>query len=497
MAWLKNLQHTLVLSAFVGIVCLTSFNSSALSAAMLTDLANVHTEQKDKPNLVFIIADDCTFRDIGCYGGQALTPNIDAFAAQGMKFERCFQAAPMCSPTRQNIYTGLYPVKSGAYPNHTFTYDHVKSIVHYLEPHGYTVALSGKTHFNPRSVFPFKMLQGKDAKNPDMAQINSLFADSAKSLVDGENKNPFCLFACSNEPHSPWDKGDASKYPVDSIKLPPNIVDTPVVREAFGRYLAEITYFDSQVGQILAMLDKHGLRENTMVMVVSEQGSGFPFAKWTCYDNGLQSAMLVRWPGKIKPGSVTDAMVEYVDVTPTFVDVAGAEPIDGLDGKSFKQVLLGETDVHKSEVFGLMTTRGIIAGTEAYAIRSIRNSDYKLILNLNHESKFTNACSISREFKSMVQLADSGDANARKLVDAYHHRPAVELYKVGEDPLEMKNLADDPELKPVVDKLTAQLQGWMKEQGDQGVETEMKAHERQQRGKKKNRSKKKKSNSKQ
>ena len=72
-----------------------------------------------KPNMVFIIADDCTFRDIGCYGGQAKTPNIDRLAAQGMKFERCFQAAPMCSPTRHNIYTGLYPVKSGAWPNHT------------------------------------------------------------------------------------------------------------------------------------------------------------------------------------------------------------------------------------------------------------------------------------------------------------------------------------------------------------------------------------------
>ena len=71
------------------------------------------------PNIVFIIADDCKFRDIGCYGGQAFTPNIDRLSTQGMKFSNCFQAAPMCSPTRHNIYTGLYPVKSGAYPNHT------------------------------------------------------------------------------------------------------------------------------------------------------------------------------------------------------------------------------------------------------------------------------------------------------------------------------------------------------------------------------------------
>ena len=107
----------------------------------------------DKPNLLFIIADDCTFRDIGCYGGQAKTPNIDRLATQGMQFSHCFQAAPMCSPTRHNLYTGLYPVKSGAYPNHTFVDQGTKSIAHYLKEIGYRVALSGKTHIKPREAF--------------------------------------------------------------------------------------------------------------------------------------------------------------------------------------------------------------------------------------------------------------------------------------------------------------------------------------------------------
>ena len=104
------------------------------------------------PNFLFVIADDCTHRDLGCYGGQALTPNIDQLAAEGMRFTQCFQAAPMCSPTRHNIYTGLYPVKSGAYPNHTFAKDGTKSVAHYLKPHGYRVALSGKKHIATGSV---------------------------------------------------------------------------------------------------------------------------------------------------------------------------------------------------------------------------------------------------------------------------------------------------------------------------------------------------------
>ncbi len=425
---------------------------------------------KDKPNLIFIIADDMTHREIGCYGGQALTPNIDRLATEGMRFERCFQTAPMCSPTRHTIYTGMYPVKSGAYPNHTNAYDDVKSIVHHLKPLGYRVALSGKTHIGPTEVFPFEY--SVHEKNPDMKIIDEMFADAAKS------GGPFCLFACSNEPHSPWNKGDASVYPPEKIKLPPYIVDTPVVREEFSRYLAEITYYDGQVGQILEMLDRHGLSEDTVVMVVSEQGNSFPFAKWTCYDSGLQSAMIVRWPGKVEAGVVTDAMVEYVDVTPTFVEIAGGKTPAGIDGESFVDVLEGKTHEHKDYVYGIMTTRGIINGSDAYAIRSIRGWKYKLIKNLNHESEFTNACTKSSAFKSMEAKAATGDKEAIRLVNAYKFRPAIELYNIEEDPLEMNNLANNPEYAKIVKRLSVKLDEWMESQGDEGIATEMRANER-------------------
>ena len=446
-------------------------------AFSLLSMLMVALSYADKPNMVFIIADDCTFRDIGCYGGQAKTPNIDKLAKQGMRFTRCFQAAPMCSPTRHNIYTGLYPVKSGAWPNHTRAYPHVKSIVHHLKPLGYRVTQTGKTHINPRTVFPFENFGGK---NPDMKYIDRLFAETAKG------GKPFCLFACSNEPHSPWNKGDASAYPPDKVKLPPYIVDTPRMRSDFSNYLAEITYYDSQVGEIVELLGKHGLSENTLLMVVSEQGNGFPFAKWTCYDHGLQSAMIVRWPNKVKAGSVTDAMVEYVDVASTFIDVAGGQPVAPMDGRSFLPVLRGKADTHKEHVFGIMTTRGIHFGTDAYAIRSVRDTRYKLILNLNHKSKFTNACTKSPAFQSMVAKAAAGDTTAKRLVHAYQYRPAVELFDMEKDPLEMNNLSGNTDYQKHVTRLRSKLEGWMKTQGDQGVETELKARERQGGRKKKN-----------
>ncbi|MDB4378076.1 sulfatase, partial [Akkermansiaceae bacterium] len=421
-------------------------------------------------------------RDLGCYGGQAKTPHIDQLATQGMLFERCFQAAPMCSPTRHNIYTGLYPVKSGAYPNHTFVKEGTKSLSHYLKPLGYRVALSGKTHISPRDIFKFEY--SAKGNNPDMAVIESLMVESK------EKGTPFCLLACSNEPHAPWDKGDTSQYPPAKVELPSNLVDTPETREGYSKYLAEITYYDQQVGDVLALLKKHGLAENTLVVVTSEQGSEFPFAKWTCYDAGLQSAMIARWPGKIAAGKKSKAMVEYVDLCPTFIEAAGGKIPEGLDGKSFLPVLKGEKQEHKKHVFGMMTTRGIINGSEHYGIRSVRSETHKLIVNLTPDVEFRNIAMKTPFFLSWEALAKKGDARAIYLVNRFKRRPAIELYNVVTDPLETKNIAGKEENSEIIKSLRKELNEWMLEQGDLGQATEMDAGNHQAKGRKKGKKKK-------
>jgi len=424
--------------------------------------------KKRKPNFVFIIADDCTFRDISCYGGQAHTPNIDKLASEGMRFTQCFQAAPMCSPTRHNIYTGLYPVKSGAYPNHAFAKDGTKSVVHYLKPLGYRVALSGKRHISPPEVFPFEYSGQKN--NPDFEVIDKLMIESKNS------DSPFCLFACSNEPHSPWNKGDASRYDAAKLKLPPYFVDTEETRQCMTRYLAEITYYDWQVGQILGLLDEHGLADNTLVIVVSEQGSSFPFAKWTCYDSGLQSAFIARWPGKIKPGTVSDAMIEYLDVLPTYIEAAGDTPPTVLDGKSLLPVLFGKAKEHKQYVFGEMTTRGTINAPKHFGIRSIRSRKFKYVWNFTPEVKFQNACTNDKEgiFKSWREKATT-DPDAADKVRRYEHRAGEELYDVTKDQYEWNNLAGDPRYAEVKSRLRNRLVEWMRATGDKGQQTELEA----------------------
>jgi uncharacterized sulfatase len=424
-----------------------------------------------RANIVFFLADDCTNWDLSCYGSpDAQTPYIDQLAKEGMKFNRCYQAAPMCSPTRHNLFTGLYPVKTGAYPNHTFAREGTKSLVHYLEPLGYRVAQAGKRHIQPKEVFPFEYL-GND-KNPDFAKVERFFQEVSAS------KEPFALFLCSNEPHSPWDKGNPAQYDARSIQLPPNFVDSPETREAFSKYLAEISYMDGQVGQALDLLEKYDLDENTLFVFASEQGNSFPFSKWTLYEAGVKSALIARLPDRIPAGSESEAVVDYTDLVPTFIELAGGTVPGHLDGHSLLPLLEGRREKGKEYSFSLQTTRGIIQGSEYYGIRSVVNEEYRYIWNLTPEVPFrnieTNGDRVSDWYKSWLAAAET-DERAENLVSNYSHRPAEELYHIKNDRWCLVNLAGDPTYAGVIQELRGELMAWMEACGDEGQETELKA----------------------
>lgn len=433
---------------------------------------------KSQPNIVLIISDDSRYLDLGCYGSEnAITPNIDRLASEGLRFNRFYQAVSMSSPTRHCLYTGLYPVRSGAYPNHTYVYDGTRSVAHYLQDLGYRVALQGKRHINPVASFPFEYL-GKEGQNPSKELIGNFLKESA------ESKQPFCLFVCSHDSHSPWNRGNPDLFLADTLHLPDNFVDTPQTRDAYRRYLAEINQLDSDIGMIDKLVAKHGLRDNTIFIYTSEQGYSFPFAKWTCYDAGLHTAFLVRWPGVIEPGSTTDALCEYVDVVPTLVTLAGGKPAKGLDGKSFDQVLLGKTDQHKEYVYALQTSRGIIRGPKCYGIRTVSDGRFRYIRNLSPEIKFQCAATGKADSGQDANAFDSWrekaatDDQARFLVDRYEYRPAEEYYDLQNDPFEMHNLIQAPEHQERIAQMRKKLDAWMQDQGDQGQATEMKAMER-------------------
>ena len=418
------------------------------------------------PDIVIVLADDQTWNDSGCYGNrQVKTPNIDRLAAQGMRFTRAFTATAMCAPTRQQLYTGLFPVRNGAYPNHSKVKPGTRSMVHFLRDRGYRVGLSGKKHFGPPASFPFEVIP--------RAQMGK--------FIGRKKGEPYCLVVTSNSPHLPWTAGDASAYDPAEVRIPPKFVDTPQTRAALSRYYAEITDFDRELGECMAAVKQHGREEDTIFIYTSEQGAQFPGGKWTCYDMGLHVAMVVRWPRKVRAGNVTDAMVQYVDVVPTLLEAIGGQQVKGLDGKSFLGVLQGKTEKHHEMVFGVHTTRGIINGSPCYPIRSVRTATHKYIWNPKYTEPFRNVLIGGGDkggyWKSWVELAKT-DEKARRIVEGYQRRPEVEVYDLRSDPFEQKNLAGSPALQELEKSLRSSLAAWMLQQGDKGIETELevKAH---------------------
>lgn len=423
------------------------------------------------PNIVLLIADDCRMRDLGCYGNEfSRTPNIDRIASEGLMFNRFFQATAMSSPTRQCLLTGLYPIRNGAYPNHAFIREGVRTLPSYLKDCGYRVATQGKRHYAPIAQYPFEYQDSLSVDTPTLNpdRVESFLKDVSKS---GE---PFFLYLCSTDPHSPWTRGNQNLFNPDKIQLPENLVNTPETRRQYCNYLAEINFLDRHVGQIDELLKKYGLSENTVFIFTSEQGYSFPFAKWTCYDEGLQTGFIVRWPGVTEAGSRTDCMFEYVDVMPTLVDIAGGTVPAGLDGRSFLKTLRGEKQEEKKQVFALQTSRGIVSGPEYYGIRSVRDGRYRLIRNLTPEARFHCTTFQSKVFKSWETEAVQ-DPFAARQVERYAKRPETELYDVLQDPFEQHNLADDLDYAKIVKRLGKALDRWMELQGDKGQETEMEA----------------------
>lgn len=429
----------------------------------------------DRPNVLLVIADDMAWNDSGPYGSRIVrTPHMDRLAKEGMTFNLAFTATAMCSPTRQQLYTGIFPVRNGAYPNHSRVKPGTRSIVHHLRKLGYRVALAGKKHIGPPASFPFER--------------------GSREFVTRNPKQPFCLVVASKEPHAPWNTGPKDYDPA-KFTVPKNLVDNAVTRRALAAYYSEITQFDSELGQWLKVLDDAKLAKNTIVIATTEQGPQFPGGKWTCYDYGLHVGFIVRWPGVVKPDSRSNALVQYVDVLPTLIEAAGGDPEKintgrpgaagggrGFDGRSFLSVLRGKTDTHQKYVYGVHTTNGIIAG-KPYPIRSVRDKRYRYIRNLMPDAIFQNIITEQDREKYWAAWKKSAktDPHAAMLVKRYRHRPAEELYDLETDPLELHNLAGVPKYRAKVAELKARLQRWMKQQGDRGVETELAVKKRQKR----------------
>jgi len=447
------------------------------------------TEKVQKPNILIVIGDDCTYNDLPLYGGNnILTPHIDRLASEGMTFNHAYISMSMCAPARAELYTGLYPARNGVCWNYVPARDSIKSIAHYLGNLDYRVGLAGKTHIRPESVYPLEMVDGIERS---CVSETAKFDDTGmREFINRDKNQPFCLIAGLVVPHIPWSAGDYTHFNLEKIDLPPNLADTKGIddftgtnkshlftktssmREDFARYLAEIEVMDRQLGKILKMLHETGESENTIVIFTSEQGSQFPGNKYTNWNTGVHTAFIVRWPGKTKAGVRTDALIQYVDVLPTLLDAVG-ENLDNVEfsGSSFLSVILGQSNYHRK--YAYFMHNNVPEGTP-YPIRAVTDGKYHYIRNLLHENLYTEKHimggqgPISSYWSTWMWDAPT-DQHTYKMVSRYMKRPNEELYQMEEDPYNLENLAANDKYEYIKKLLSNELDRWLKEERDPGV----------------------------
>ena len=169
----------------------------------------------DRPNILIMISDDLTYHDLGCMGNRDVqTPNLDRLASEGLLFRRAFNSSPMCAPTRMSLYTGIHPVRNGAYPNHSRVYPDTRSLPHYLDEFGYQSGIIGKRHEAPLDLFPFEDLGGR---HHDTGKGVDLDLSTVRSFMEENQSTPWSLVVSSNQPHVPWNRGVGYPYAPDAL----------------------------------------------------------------------------------------------------------------------------------------------------------------------------------------------------------------------------------------------------------------------------------------
>ncbi|MFT5105288.1 MAG: arylsulfatase A-like enzyme [Pseudoalteromonas tetraodonis] len=352
-----------------------------------------------RPNIIFIMADDLGFADLGCYGGTVIeTPNIDGMAQDGIRFNQCYAGSTVCAPSRSVLVTGLHAGHTrvrgnfsrvagveglGGGSGRVSLEAEDVTIAEVMKSAGYATGMAGKWGLGEPRTAGLPNAQGFDEWVGFLNQrrahsyypeyiwnnqhkvvlpgneagakgdyIQDLFAAFSLGFIKKYQDEPFFLYLPYSLPHSNFEIPELGKY-----------ADKPWTDKE-KTYAAMVTRLDADVGRILALLGELELEEQTIVFFCSDNGaaerwdgrfnSSGPLRgrKRDMYEGGLRVPMVVRWPGKIKPGSSSDVVWGFADVMPTLAELGGAKlPSQKLDGGSVVPTLLGNTQPDLSDRF--------------------------------------------------------------------------------------------------------------------------------------------------
>lgn len=413
-----------------------------------------------QPDILVFLTDDQSQLDCSAYGEKNIrTPNMQRLADSGMTFEQAYVASPSCAPSRAALLTGLMPARNGAEANHAKPRPEIKKWPAYFQEIGYEVVAFGKV-----SHYKYTKDYGFDHFADDGFHQHQSIANAVEWLKKRPQAGakPLCLMIGTNWPHVPWPEKEIG-YDGAKLTLPAGSIDTPKTREWRAKYASAVSKADDDLGTVLAAFGTSGI-----ILFSADHGAQWPFGKWNGYESSVCVPLIMSWPGVVKPGSRSRAMVQWTDFLPTLIEAAGGKPPADIDGKSFLPALRGETATHRGLIF---TTHSNDNRFNVYPLRTVRDERWKYIRNLHPEFAFTTHIDLpvklgQRDFFVTWEEKAKTDPQAAAILKRYHERPAEELYDLETDPHEQLNLAADPARATELARLRGELDTWLKNQGD-------------------------------
>ncbi len=436
----------------------------------LDQRATVQAVQNNRLNLIWIVLDDIS-PNLGCYGdAQAITPNMDRVAREGARFTRAFTHAPVCAPSRSGLMTGMYPTTMGSHHMRSKLINPPEVFTKYLRDAGYQVAWPGKVdwNFDDGGTDPTKFNY----------QPNAQQVDSRKDwLNEAPPSKPFFHYLNLNITHESQTRADAALHAKNTarlkphefhkpanMKLPAFYPDAPEIRKDLSQYYDDITAADYIVGDVLAWLEKYKVAENTVVMIFGDHGRGMPRSKRWLWDSGIRVPLVVRWPGKLKPNTVREDLVCFLDFAPTTLSLAGAEIPARMQG----QIILGDkTAKPRQYVFSARDRMD-----EVYdRIRSVRGTRFHYLRNFAPELPYAQFLAYNEQNPTMQvwrRLNDAGKLIGAPALFWAKTKPKEELYDTLKDSDEINNLANDPKHQKTLQAMRGALDKWIVETKDLG-----------------------------
>lgn len=429
--------------------------------------------QPVRPNILVLTADDLGCETPGCFGGRTpdITPNIDRLASQGMRFANGFVTVAICQPSRSTWITGRLPHRHGAVGFNPIT-PGVPMLGEQLRRHGYFTALVGKVdHFTPANEANWDVIV---KRLPQRGRAPRHYGRQVSDLITRARRanRPFFLLVNILDPHrpfalSPQEAAEPNDVPPPSrvyrpeeVDVPGYLPDNPTVRRELAYYCNSVRRCDDAVGEALAALDASGLADHTVVMFLSDNGAPLPFAKGSCYLQSDRTPWIVRWPGRVRPGSVDEQhFVSGTDFMPTILDIAGAPLPEIRDGESFLPVLDGGRQPERDHVF-VVFHRDQFRVLETRALHTKRHG---YVFNAWADGR---TVFVADNNIGLIEAEAARNPAYGPRVEFYKHRAPEELYDYEKDPWATKNLAADAAYAPILEQMREKMLAWMLAKGD-------------------------------